>query len=151
MQPMLESSTHQERCLMSSFPALPTQSHLSPAQSASLRRLLLLNKAAHRAEVDRHAAAIAASSLGSPAGNAHLDRAASALRMYVSWEAVEAIDEAFARIETGAYGSCGSCERPIPFERLEVMPEMRFCAACGKSEQTESGPRDLRALANGGR
>jgi DnaK suppressor protein len=136
---------------MSSSPALPTQSHLSRPQSTSLRRLLLLNRAAHRAEVDRHAAAMAASSLGSPAGNAHLDRAASALHMYVAWEAVEAIDEALARIETGAYGTCGSCERPIPFERLELLPQMRFCAACGESEQTKVRPHDLRAVANGGR
>lgn len=136
---------------MSSFPALPTRSHLSSAQSTSLRRLLLLNKAAHRAGVDRHATALTASSLGSPAGDANLDRAASALHMYVAWEAVEEIDEALARIETGTYGTCGSCERPIPFERLEFMPQMRFCPACGESEQTRSRPHELRAVANGGR
>jgi RNA polymerase-binding transcription factor DksA len=136
---------------MRSLPARPTRSHLSRAQSTSLRRLLLLNKAAHRAEVDRHAAAMAASSLGSPAGNAHLDRAASALNMYLAWKAVEAIDEALARIEIGAYGTCCSCDRRIPFERLEVMPQTRYCAACGESEQANSQPRDLRAMANGGR
>ena len=136
---------------MSAFPAVPTRSHLSRAQSISLRRLLLLNKAAHRAEVDRHAAALTASSLGSPAGTANLDRATNALHMYVSWEAVEEIDDALARIEADTYGSCGSCERPIPFEHLEAMPQMRFCAACGELESEPSKPRrGTRAMSDGG-
>ena len=131
----------------------PPRSHLSSAQSTSLRRLLLVNKAAYRAEVDRHAAAMAASSLGAPAGIANLDRATCALHMYVAWEAVEAIDEALARIETGVYGLCGSCERPIPFERLEVVPQMQFCAACDEHDSKKTDSRRLapRVAANGGR
>ena len=130
----------------------PAGSSLTSIQSKSLRRLLLLNKAAHRAEVARHASALAASSLGSPAGDANLDRATNALRMYVAWEVVEEIDGALARIETGAYGTCGSCERPITFEYLEASPLMRFCAACGEfeAEPTKSRPA-TRTVVNGGR
>jgi RNA polymerase-binding transcription factor DksA len=171
MQPMLGSSTPWGEMVMRSFPAAcgntatpsssaaldgerpPVGWHLSSAQTGSLFRQLLVNKAAYRAEVERHATAIAAFSLGSPAGIANLDRATSALRMYVAWEAVEAINEALARIESGDYGTCGSCERPIAFERLEVTPQMRFCAACEESESrpTKSRPSGLRRMTNGDR
>jgi RNA polymerase-binding transcription factor DksA len=106
--------------------------------------LLVVNRAAHRAEVDRHAAALAAASLGSPAGDANLDRATSALHMYVAWETVEEFDEALARVEAGVYGTCLSCARPVPFERLETSPQMRFCPTCGEAR---SEPPRRRAVA----
>ena len=40
------------------------------------------------------------------------------------------IGEAFARIETGAYGSCLGCAKPIPVERLEILPYTRYCVPC---------------------
>jgi DnaK suppressor protein len=38
---------------------------------------------------------------------------------------------ALRRLETGAYGECGSCRRPIPFGRLVVMPDATHCITCG--------------------
>ncbi|MEV6180498.1 TraR/DksA C4-type zinc finger protein [Streptomyces sp. NPDC052015] len=40
------------------------------------------------------------------------------------------IEEAFARIENGTYGTCLGCVKPIPGERLEILPYTRFCVAC---------------------
>ncbi|MFF9281537.1 TraR/DksA family transcriptional regulator [Streptomyces griseosporeus] len=40
------------------------------------------------------------------------------------------IDAAFARIEDGTYGTCLSCAKPIPAERLEILPYTRHCVAC---------------------
>ncbi|MBK3639841.1 MULTISPECIES: TraR/DksA C4-type zinc finger protein [Streptomyces] len=40
------------------------------------------------------------------------------------------IDKAFARIENGSYGTCLDCARPIPAERLEILPYTRLCVAC---------------------
>jgi RNA polymerase-binding transcription factor DksA len=40
------------------------------------------------------------------------------------------IEEAFARIDDGTYGTCPSCARPIPAERLEILPYTRYCVAC---------------------
>ncbi|MED4603625.1 TraR/DksA C4-type zinc finger protein [Paenibacillus validus] len=37
------------------------------------------------------------------------------------------INEALARIETGAYGTCRACGQPIPFERLQAMPTAAYC------------------------
>ncbi len=40
------------------------------------------------------------------------------------------IDEAFARIDDGSYGTCLGCSKPIPAERLEILPYTRYCVTC---------------------
>jgi DnaK suppressor protein len=40
------------------------------------------------------------------------------------------IDEAFARIEDGTYGTCLGCAKLIPVERLEILPYTRHCVPC---------------------
>ncbi|WP_329325973.1 TraR/DksA C4-type zinc finger protein [Streptomyces luteogriseus] len=40
------------------------------------------------------------------------------------------IEEAFARIEDGTYGTCLACGKPLPAERLEILPYTRYCVAC---------------------
>jgi RNA polymerase-binding transcription factor DksA len=45
-------------------------------------------------------------------------------------DAIEDIDAALARIDAGTYGLCEACRRPIPVERLEVIPHARLCVPC---------------------
>ena len=59
-----------------------------------------------------------------------VDRATTALHMYSAVEAIEEFEGALVRLDDGRYGTCQSCDRPIPTERLEVLPQTRFCAAC---------------------
>ncbi|MEU0284338.1 TraR/DksA C4-type zinc finger protein [Streptomyces sp. NPDC005908] len=40
------------------------------------------------------------------------------------------IDEAFARVDAGTYGDCLGCSKPVPPERLEILPHTRYCVAC---------------------
>ncbi|MBP2063228.1 TraR/DksA family transcriptional regulator [Streptomyces iranensis] len=40
------------------------------------------------------------------------------------------IDEAFARVDDGVYGTCQGCAKPVPAERLEILPYTRYCVAC---------------------
>lgn len=40
------------------------------------------------------------------------------------------VQEALDRISAGTYGICKSCRKPIPFYRLEVVPETTMCIAC---------------------
>ncbi len=40
------------------------------------------------------------------------------------------IDAALERIELGCYGSCEACQRPIPLERLEILPMAALCMPC---------------------
>ena len=37
---------------------------------------------------------------------------------------------ALVRLDTGTYGVCIACDRPIEPERLEVLPEADRCASC---------------------
>ncbi|MFE7767271.1 TraR/DksA family transcriptional regulator [Streptomyces sp. NPDC057438] len=40
------------------------------------------------------------------------------------------IDAAFARVQDRTYGTCLGCSKPIPVERLEILPYTRFCVPC---------------------
>ena len=37
------------------------------------------------------------------------------------------VDDALRRLDDGTYGSCAACGRPIPPERLELVPETPYC------------------------
>ncbi|MEU1619441.1 TraR/DksA C4-type zinc finger protein [Streptomyces sp. NPDC005722] len=56
--------------------------------------------------------------------------------MVVQKEAIQRvlgeIEAAFARLQDGSYGVCPDCARPIPAERLEILPYARCCVACGR-------------------
>ena len=40
------------------------------------------------------------------------------------------LERAFAKIDHPDFGLCRECEEPIPFKRLLIMPESKFCVAC---------------------
>lgn len=40
------------------------------------------------------------------------------------------IDAAFLRLQDGTYGVCRTCAKPIPVERLEILPYTPFCVPC---------------------
>jgi len=40
------------------------------------------------------------------------------------------IEAAFARVQDGSYGICFKCTKPIPVERLEILPYTPFCVPC---------------------
>ncbi|MFF2849071.1 TraR/DksA family transcriptional regulator [Streptomyces sp. NPDC058001] len=40
------------------------------------------------------------------------------------------VDIAFDHLAQGRYGICEGCTRPIPEERLEILPYARHCVAC---------------------
>jgi DnaK suppressor protein len=43
---------------------------------------------------------------------------------------IEEVEAALRRLDTGAYGACRSCRRPIPVARLEAVPEATQCVSC---------------------
>jgi RNA polymerase-binding transcription factor DksA len=69
-----------------------------------------------------------------------VDGALTALHMYEAVEAIEEFEEALVRLEVGRYGTCQWCGRWIPIERLEVIPQARFCAACPPAADTSRRP-----------
>lgn len=40
--------------------------------------------------------------------------------------------EARERIESGSYGYCSACSKPIPLDRLEAMPFADMCVECAE-------------------
>lgn len=40
------------------------------------------------------------------------------------------IDAALERLDAGVYGICQRCEKPIPAERMEILPYASRCVAC---------------------
>jgi DnaK suppressor protein len=45
------------------------------------------------------------------------------------------IDEAFARIESGVYGSCEECGEEIGLERLKARPVTALCISCKSAQE----------------
>ncbi len=48
------------------------------------------------------------------------------------------VESALERMDTGTYGICESCERPIPVERLMARPVARLCVACATAKRRRS-------------
>ncbi|GAA0902761.1 TraR/DksA family transcriptional regulator [Streptomyces thermoalcalitolerans] len=44
--------------------------------------------------------------------------------------ALKEIEAAFERLDNGSYGTCERCSKPIPVERLEILPYARCCVPC---------------------
>jgi len=49
--------------------------------------------------------------------------------------ALAEIDAALDRMDRGVYGKCGTCARPIPEDRLDVLPMAPQCMPCHYNEQ----------------
>lgn len=45
-------------------------------------------------------------------------------------QTLDAIEAALRKIETGAYGQCEGCAKPIPAPRLKAIPQARYCIQC---------------------
>ncbi|MFC7533568.1 TraR/DksA family transcriptional regulator [Actinoplanes sp. GCM10030250] len=45
-------------------------------------------------------------------------------------ERIAEVDDALRRVDTGTYGVCERCGKPIPAERLAARPFARSCMAC---------------------
>lgn len=51
-----------------------------------------------------------------------------------------ALEDAYARLEAGTYGTCEVCGRPIDEERLAAVPAARRCAEHQLAAEASEGP-----------
>ena len=53
------------------------------------------------------------------------------------------VEHALRRLDDGTYGTCESCGKPIPDERLDAMPAARFCVDDEATAEREARAADL--------
>jgi RNA polymerase-binding transcription factor DksA len=64
------------------------------------------------------------------AGLGGYDNATLAALMATARIGIAETAQALRRMADGTYGGCERCATRIPLERLEVIPEARFCVPC---------------------
>ncbi|MFE7665800.1 TraR/DksA family transcriptional regulator [Streptomyces celluloflavus] len=47
------------------------------------------------------------------------------------------VEAALERMDRGRYGNCHRCARPIPLDRLEIVPQARYCVRCHQAREAE--------------
>jgi RNA polymerase-binding transcription factor DksA len=60
------------------------------------------------------------------------DREAMVAALARARAGVDETRQALMRLQDGTYGLCLSCGRPVPFERLEAIPETQLCVSCSR-------------------
>ncbi len=50
--------------------------------------------------------------------------------------ALDEIQAAEDRLDTGVFGRCEECGEPIPLARLRALPAARYCVACQSRQET---------------
>lgn len=50
-------------------------------------------------------------------------------------EELELIEDAINKVENKTFGLCETCRKPIPTQRLKVIPYARLCIACKQREE----------------
>lgn len=113
---------------------LARQRQFAPArltgdQLATLRGLLTEAHVGHRRQYEDNEA-LATSLTADTDEDAGRDREVARLAADRAREAIADVEHALGRLDDGTYGSCETCGRPIPFERLEAIPQARHCVAC---------------------
>jgi DnaK suppressor protein len=115
--------------MMTSQQAVADVAQLSEDALARLRHLLAVESGIQAARLCEHRAMVS-ELRGATDTDSTLERELSEAGAVRAREAIEDIERALQRLDAGTYGSCESCGRPIPFERLEAIPAARFCVAC---------------------
>lgn len=65
------------------------------------------------------------------AGHTAADDLVAAQRASVE-RVLKEIEAAFDRLENGTYGACQECAKPVPDERLEIVPYTPHCVGCSR-------------------
>ena len=108
------------------------------------RRDLTVRRGSYREQVERLSAAAdelaqaqagEAPDLGDDEGFAegdslHVERDRVLSLTAAAKRRIEEVDAALHRLDSGTYGACRSCRRPIPVARLEAVPEATQCVSC---------------------
>jgi DnaK suppressor protein len=126
------------------LPVRPGEDPWSDAELTELRVELEKEAAALRAELGEFQSQITAR-LGDSAAEAGDDEADTSSKLFEreqqlalsnnTRELLEQTEHALARIESGTYGVCESCGKPIGKARLQAFPRATLCVACKQRQE----------------
>ena len=103
--------------------------HLSRDAGALIRSLLLCQLVEHSDQLAECRATIEELT-GQPNSDSMLERELAATSAIHFAAALRDARDALRRLDDGTYGICEACAMPIPFERLEAIPQARRCVTC---------------------
>ncbi len=107
----------------------PNSQRMAAAELTTLRELLLAERVNQIAQLEQSRATVHVLT-GQSDVDSLLERELAIASADRGAAALADIDEALRDIELGAYGSCRNCGAPIPYSRLEVIPQTRCCVGC---------------------
>jgi DnaK suppressor protein len=126
------------------LPVRPGEDPWSEAELTELRVELEKEAVALHAELGETQAQIVAQ-LGDSAAEAGDDEADTSSKLFEreqqlalsnnTRDLLEQIEHALARIESGTYGVCESCGKPIGKARLQAFPRATLCVACKQRQE----------------
>ena len=126
------------------LPVRPGEDPWSEAELTELRVELEKEAAELHAELGETQAQIIAQ-LGDSAAEAGDDEADTSSKLFEreqqlalsnnTRDLLEQIEHALARIESGTYGVCESCGKPIGKARLQAFPRATLCVACKQRQE----------------
>ena len=67
------------------------------------------------------------------------DREVDLARSDSDLDGLRHVNAALQRLSRGEYGLCQDCAQAIPFERLQLSPEVTRCVACQEALEKKSG------------
>jgi RNA polymerase-binding transcription factor DksA len=108
----------------------PAPSHLTSTQQQHLRSLLCEQAAVQRAALEEHDETLEGATHDVVDAAVTSERELAAAFVLFTREAATELHAALARLDAGSYGRCEGCGAAIPYERLEALPETRFCVSC---------------------
>lgn len=59
-------------------------------------------------------------------------------------DSLSKINRAIQKYESGTYGTCDQCGKPIDPDRLEALPHTSLCFSCKSSQTKNTGSRSTR-------
>ena len=110
-------------------PPCPATSHLGTEALARLRSLLGAQQRTN-AEQAREHEATARELAGHTDHDSVIERELAEVCAARQRDALRDAEQALGRMDAGTYGGCEACGAPIPLERLQAVPQARFCVAC---------------------
>ena len=104
---------------------------LSPGQKVRLRERLTERWQAEVTHITELSLRLHDRLDAAPDGDANgIDERAMVTEVSAARFTLEEIEAALGRLEAGTFGTCQACGTGVPFERLEAMPHVRYCAGC---------------------